>query len=102
MNKPTTSVTTLLERAEYEIETASGRTAWVCRDERGDFWVVDGAERVVSLYDFADQCQVAARMVCGQERAAAARRMATSLKGAFARIVKGLQRQRPGAKPAHA
>jgi alkylation response protein AidB-like acyl-CoA dehydrogenase len=100
MNRPAKPVTQLLERAEYEIETANGRTARVCRDERGDFWVVDGAERVVSLYDFADECQVAARMVCGQDRAAATRGIATSLREAFARAVKALQR--PGAKPARA
>jgi alkylation response protein AidB-like acyl-CoA dehydrogenase len=100
MNKPAISVTTLLERAEYEIETANGRTARVCRDERGDFWVVDGAERVVSLYDFADECQVAARMIRSQEVRAAGRGIATGVKEAFARIAKGLQR--PGAKAAHA
>jgi hypothetical protein len=100
MNKPDISVTALLERAEYEIETANGRTAWVCRDERGDFWVVDGAERVVSLYDFADQCHVVAREFCARERAEALRRIAAGMKEAFARVVKGLQR--PGAKTAHA
>ena len=100
MNKPAISVTRLLERAEYEIETASGRTAWVCRDERGDFWVVDGAERVVSVYDFADECRIAGRMAYRRERAAVARAIATSMKEAFTRVVKGLQR--PGAKPARA
>jgi len=100
MNKPATSVTALLERAEYEIETASGRAAWVCRDARGDFWVVDGAERVVSLYDFADECQIAGRMAYRQERAAVARAIATSLKEVVARFAKVLQR--PGAKAAHA
>jgi hypothetical protein len=100
MNKPAISVTTLLERAEYEIETANGRTAWLCRDERGDFWVVDGAERVVSLYDFADECQIAARTIRSHEVRAAARGIAASLKEAVARVAKGLQR--PGAKAAHA
>lgn len=100
MNKPAISVTTLLERAEYEIETASGRTAWVCRDERGDFWVVDGAERVVSLYDFADACQVAAREVCALERGESFRRIAAGAKNAFARLAGVLQRA--GAKTAHA
>ena len=100
MTKPAISVTTLLERAEYEIETASGRTAWICRDERGDFWVVDGAERVVSVYDFALECRIAGRMAYRRERAAMARAIATSMKGALARAVKALRRS--GAKPAHA
>jgi hypothetical protein len=93
-------VTALLERAEYEIETASGRAAWVCRDERGDFWVVDGAERVVSVYDFADECQLAGRIAYRRERAAAAHAIATGLKEAITRFVKALRR--PAAKAAHA
>jgi hypothetical protein len=100
MNKPAISVTALLERAEYEIGTANGRAAWVCRDERGDFWVVDSAERIVSLYDFADECQIAARAIRAHEVVAAARGIAGAVKEAFARIAKGLQR--PGAKAAHA
>jgi hypothetical protein len=100
MNKPAISVTALLERAEYEIGTANGRSAWVCRDERGDVWVVDGAERVVSLYDFADECQIAGRIAYRQERAAVAQAIATSLKEAVARFARRLQR--PSAKAAHA
>jgi len=100
MNKPAISVTTLLERAEYEIETASGSTARVYRDERGDFWVVDGAERVMPLGDFAYECRIAARARFAQERVAVARAIATSMKDALARVVKALRRS--GAKPAHA
>jgi hypothetical protein len=100
MNKPALSVTELLERAEYEIETASGRTARVCRDERGDFWVVDDAERVTSLYDFADACQHAARELSALERGESFRRIGAWTKDAFARVVKGLQR--PRTKAAHA
>lgn len=100
MNKPGISVTTLLERVEYEIETANGRTARVCRDERGDIWVVDDAERVVSLYDFADECHHAARAFCAIGRGESFRGIATSMKEAFVRITKGLQR--PGAKAAPA
>ena len=100
MNQPAISVTALLERAEYEIETVNGRTARVCRDERGDFWVVDGSERIVSLYDFAGECRIAARTIRNREVRAATRGIATGVKNAFARVVKSLQR--PRAKAAHA
>jgi hypothetical protein len=100
MNKPGISVSKLLEQAEYEIETAHGGTAWVCRDEHGDFWVVDGAERAVSLHDFADRCQVAARESAALGRAESVGRIAAWTKETFARIVKRLQGT--GAKTAHA
>ena len=44
MNKPGTSVTALLERLESEFETADGRTARLCRDARGNYWVIEGAQ----------------------------------------------------------
>ena len=53
MNKPDISLTTLLERIESEAQIADGRTVRLCRDESGNYWVVDGAERVVSLREFA-------------------------------------------------
>jgi hypothetical protein len=100
MNKPDISLTTLLERIESEAQIADGRTVRLCRDASGNYWVVDGAERVVSLREFAGECRIAAREFCARERAEALRRIATSMKEAFARVVKRLQR--PGAKAAHA
>jgi hypothetical protein len=100
MNKPDISVTALLERIESESQIADGRTVRLCRDAGGNYWVVDGAERVVSLREFAGECRIAAREFAARERAEALRRIATSMKEAFARVVKGLRR--PGAKAAHA
>jgi hypothetical protein len=100
MNKPDTSLTTLLERIESEAQIADGRTVRLCRDASGNYWVVDGAERVVSLREFAGECRIAAREFAARERAETFRRLATSMKEAFARVVKGLQR--PRAKTAHA
>ncbi len=100
MNEPGISVSKLLERTEYEIETANGRTARVCRDERGDFWVVDGAERVVSLFDFAGDCQVAAQALREAARGQMLQWIATGTRAAIARVAKAVQRA--GAKPARA
>ena len=100
MNKQSISVTTLLERIESEAQIADGRTLRLCRDASGNYWVVDGAERVVSLREFAGECRIAAREFCARERAEALRRIATGMKEAFARVAKRLQR--PGAKAAHA
>ena len=100
MNKPGISVTALLERLESEFETADGRTARLCRDAQGNYWVIDGAERVVSLREFAGECQVAARKICAVERAAAMRRIAKWVKDASTRVAKRVQRL--GAKTAHA
>ena len=100
MNKPDISLTTLLERIESEAQIADGRTVRLCRDASGNYWVVDGAERVVALREFAGECRIAAREFCARERAEALRRIVTSMKEAFARVVKRLQR--PGAKAAHA
>ena len=100
MNKPNITLTMLLQRIESEVETANGRTVRLCRDPNGNYWVVDGAERVVSLAEFAAECQLAAREFCAVARAEAVRRITASTKQAFARVVKALQR--PGAKTAHA
>ena len=59
MNKPDISVTALLERIESEAQIADGRTVRLCRDASGNYWVVDGAERVVSLREFAGECRIA-------------------------------------------
>ena len=40
-------------------EIADGRTVRLCRDPSGNYWVVDGAERVVSLREFVGECRVA-------------------------------------------
>jgi hypothetical protein len=100
MNKPNTSLTALLERIESEVQTADGRTVRLCRDPNGNYWVIDGAERIVSLSEFAAQCHIAAREFCARERAETFRRLAASVKEAFVRVVNGLKR--PGAKAAHA
>lgn len=99
MNKPTITLTKLLERVESEIETANGRTFRLCRDPNGNYWVVDGTERVVSLSTFAAECNVAVREFCAQARAEAFRQIVAGVREAFARIVKGV---RPAAKTAHA
>jgi hypothetical protein len=98
-NNPTLSVQALLTRLESEINTADGRTVQVCRDANGNYWVVDGAERVVSLSEFASDCAPAARQLCERERAQAMREIAASVKRAVARAAQAL---RPYAKPAHA
>ncbi len=100
MNKPSISLTTLLERLESEIETANGRTVRLCRDPHGNYWVIDGAERVVSLSEFAAECPSAAREFYAVKRAEALRRIAVATKEAFARVAKGLQWM--GAKTARA
>lgn len=100
MNKPDISLTTLLERLESETETADGRTVRLCRDPSGNYWVVDGAERVVPLEEFATECHAGARQFAARERAEAFRRIVIGVKEAFARVAKAFQR--PGAKTAHA
>ena len=100
MNQPTTSLAMLLKQVESEIETANGRTVRLCRDPNGNYWVVEGAERVMPLSTFAAECNVAAREFCAQARAESFRRLAARAKEALARIVKGLQK--PGAKTANA
>jgi hypothetical protein len=100
MNKPEISLTTLLERLESEFETAGGRTVRLCRDASGNYWVVDGAERVMSLSTFAAECNVVARGFCAQARAESFRRMAARAKEVFAGVAKALQQVRT--KTAHA
>jgi hypothetical protein len=100
MNKPDISLTTLLERIESEAQIADGRTVRLCRDASGNYWVVDGAERVVSLREFAAECHVAGRAFAARERAETFRRIAAGMRKAFAHVVEGVQR--PDAKTAHA
>ena len=99
MTNPSISLTSLLERAESEINTADGRTVQLCRDTNGNYWVVDGAKRVVSLSEFASDCGSGARQLCERERAKAFREFAVSVKRAFARAATAF---RPGTPAAHA
>jgi hypothetical protein len=99
MTNSSISLTSLLERLESEINTADGRTVRLCRDASGSYWVVDGAERVVSLSEFAADCAPAARQLCERERAKALREFAVSVKRAFARIATAF---RPGTPAVHA
>jgi hypothetical protein len=92
MNKLDNSLSALLERFEYEAETADGRTVRVCRDSAGDFWVVDGSERIVSLHDYAAECHSAAWMVGARGRAETVSRIAARTKEALARVANSLQR----------
>ncbi len=89
----------LLQHVESQLQTADGRTVNVCRDACGNFWVVDAAERVVALSEFASQCAGVARQSCERERAQAMREMAASGTQVFARLVHAF---RPAPKPAHA
>lgn len=91
MNKPDTSLSALLERLESEWETADGRTVRVCRDASGGHWVIDDAERIVSLAEFADEYHARSRSLIARERAAAMREIVNGVKTAFARLVSRLQ-----------
>lgn len=99
MNQTSISVSALLERFESELQTADGRTVKVCRDAYGNFWVVDGAERVVSVSEFASDCSGEARKLCERERAKAFREFAVWVRQGVACAARAL---RPGGKPAHA
>jgi hypothetical protein len=99
MNDQTMSVQSLLTRLESEIETADGRTVQVCRDAKGNYWVVDGAERIVSLSEFASDCGSKARQLCERERGKMFRQIAGSVKQAVARAAMAL---RPGTPAVHA
>jgi hypothetical protein len=99
MNKPDISVTALLERIESEAQIADGRTLRLCRDASGNYWVVDGAERVVSLNEFASDCGIRARQLCERERSKVLREFAVSVKRAIARIATAF---RPGTPAVHA
>jgi hypothetical protein len=87
MNKPSMSLATLLEGLESEVATANGRTVRLCRDPNGNYWVVDGAERVVSLSEFAAGCHIAAREFCARKRAETFRRIVTRVRQVLARGV---------------
>jgi len=100
MNRQSISLATLLERIESEIETANGRTVRLCRDPQGGYWVIEDAERVMSLSEFAGQCKLEAREFCAQARAELFRRSIARAKEALVRMVKAVQK--PGAKTAHA
>jgi hypothetical protein len=100
MTKPTISLTTLLERFEGEVQTADGRSARVCRDRNGAYWVVDGGERVILLGQFAAECHLAAQECCAAARAEEVRRLANLAKGAVVRLARNLRRV--GARPARA
>lgn len=95
-----TSIAALLERFESELQTADGRTVKVCRDERGNFWTIDDAERVVPLSEFASDCGPAARQLCERERAQAMREVAVWVKQAVRHAVRALRWGR--VQPAHA
>src|SRR5262245_14524178 len=99
MNNSAFTVTKLLERVESESQIADGRTVRLCRDPNGSYWVVDDAERVVPLNQFAAECRSAARHFAAMERGEFLRRIAGWTKSAVARVAKVL---RAGAKPAHA
>ena len=101
MNKPSISLATLLERVESEIETANGRTVRLCRDPNGNYWVVDGAERVMSLQRHSPrECNVAAREFCAQ----ATRGDVPPVRGQCEGSVRAHREgsAEPGAKTAHA
>ncbi len=91
MNKPDNSLSTLLEQLESEWETADGRTLRVCRDARGGYWVIDDAERVVPLAEFADDYHARSRSVVARERAAALREIASGAKAMLKRLMSRLQ-----------
>ena len=63
MNKQSNSVQALLARLESEIEIADGRSARLCRDQIGNYWIVDESERVMSLHEFAGVCRSSARVL---------------------------------------
>lgn len=86
MDKPTNALTHLLERIEAELQTPDGRTVLVCRDARGNHWVIDHGERIVPLDEFAARCSLAAREYCAQMRAAELRRLARMAREALARV----------------
>ncbi len=91
MNKPNNSLTTLLEQLESEWETADGRTVRLCRDARGGYWVIDAAERIVPLAEFADDYHARSRSAVARERTAALREIASGAKAMFRRLMSRLQ-----------
>ncbi len=100
MDKPANSLAMLLERIECELQAPDGRTVQVCRDASGKEWVVDRAERIVPLNEFAAGCSASAQAYHARARAEELRRLARTVKDAFARVAKRLQAV--GARAAHA
>jgi len=98
MTKPT-SIESLLQRLESEMQTGDGRMARVCRDESGNYWVIDEAERIASLSEFGSDCSVSARQLCERERAQAMRELGAAMKRGIGRIVRAFVGV---AQPAHA
>jgi hypothetical protein len=94
-----TGISALIESLESEFQTADGRTIKVSRDANGNFWVIDDAERVMSLSEFASDLAPQARQLCERERAQAMRELVASVKRAVVRAVRAL---RPHPQPAHA
>jgi len=90
VNKPDISVAALLERIESEAEIADGRTVRLCRDANGSLWIVDDAERVVPLREFAGHCSAAARQLAARERVAALRRRTARVTEALVRIARAI------------
>lgn len=89
MDEPGISASTLLERLECQWQIADGRTLRLCRDARGAYWVIDDAERVVPLGEFADELHGEVRRLAARERAMALREIARGIKAAFARLING-------------
>jgi hypothetical protein len=81
-----TSLEDLLERVESEYETADGRLVRICRDARGDCWVIDRAERIVSLAEFGTAYDFRARAICDRERVAVLRAIVGWAKAVTGRI----------------
>jgi hypothetical protein len=100
MNEPANSLALLLERVECELQAPDGRTVQVCRDANGREWVVDRAERIVPLAEFATGCGAAAYEYRTRARAEEMRRLAGRTKDVLARVAKRLHAL--GARVAHA
>jgi hypothetical protein len=94
------SLSTLLERIVCECELADGRTVRLCRAANGDYWIVDGAERILPLREFDAPGNVTAAEFRAVARAEAAARLAARGREAFARAAQSLRRT--GAKVAPA
>jgi hypothetical protein len=86
------SLSTLLERILSECELADGRTVRLCRDANGGYWVVDGAERIMSLREFDAPGNVAAREFRDLARAESLGRLMSRAKEALAHVAQGVQR----------
>ena len=90
MNMPSISLSELLERIVSEGETADGRTVRLCRDPNGGYWVVDRAERIVPLREFAMQPTITAREFRAVARAETVGRIAERTREALARIAQAV------------